>query len=92
LADVLSSSRFDRYVSVEERQQFMRLSSRVIERVEAVHVARACRDLKDDKFLEVAANGSADVIVTGTAYLVALHPFRGSPVIMPAALVAGWSS
>src|ERR1017187_3650007 len=38
---------------------------------------RACRDGRDDKFLEVAVDGEADLIVTGDLDLLALNPFRG---------------
>jgi len=39
---------------------------------------------KDDKFLELAVNGRADVIVSGDADLLALNPFRGIPIETPA--------
>lgn len=42
-----------------------------------------CRDPKDNKFLEVAATGRADVIVTGDEDLRVLHPFRGIPILGP---------
>jgi len=45
----------------------------------------ACRDPKDDKFLELAVNGHADLIVSGDADLLALDTFRGIPIITPAA-------
>ncbi len=44
----------------------------------------ACRDPKDDKFLEVAVAGHADIIVTGDKDLLALHPFEGIPIVTPA--------
>jgi len=47
----------------------------------------ACRDPKDDKFLELAVNGHADLIVSGDADLLALDPFWGIPVVTPAAFV-----
>jgi uncharacterized protein len=47
----------------------------------------ACRDPTDDKFLELAVNGRADLIATGDADLRALHPFRGIPIITPAEFV-----
>ncbi|MEJ0020446.1 MAG: putative toxin-antitoxin system toxin component, PIN family [Acetobacteraceae bacterium] len=47
----------------------------------------ACRDPKDDKFLELAVNGKADLIVSGDADLLVLHPFRDIPIITPAAFV-----
>jgi putative PIN family toxin of toxin-antitoxin system len=37
----------------------------------------ACRDPTDDKFLEQAINGLADVLVTGDLDLLVLNPFRG---------------
>jgi uncharacterized protein len=45
----------------------------------------ACRDPKDDKFLELAVNGRADLIVSGDADLLVLDTFRGIPIITPAA-------
>jgi len=48
----------------------------------------ACRDPTDDKFLDLAVNGRADMIVSGDADLLALHPFRGIPIMTPAAFVA----
>jgi uncharacterized protein len=48
----------------------------------------ACRDPTDDKFLELAVNGHADLIVSG-ADLLALNPFRQIPIVTPAAFVQG---
>jgi putative PIN family toxin of toxin-antitoxin system len=45
----------------------------------------ACRDPDDDKFLELAVNGRADVIVSGDDDLLTLDTFRGIPIITPAA-------
>jgi uncharacterized protein len=45
----------------------------------------ACRDPTDDKFLELAVNGHADVIVSGDVDLLVLDTFRGIPIITPAA-------
>jgi putative PIN family toxin of toxin-antitoxin system len=87
LADVLARPKFDAYVSLEDRQQFIRLLGRVALMVPIVHTVRACRDPRDDKFLELAVNGEADLIVTGDEDLLALHPFRGVRIITPAAYV-----
>ena len=57
------------------------------ELVEIREIVVACRDPTDDKYLELAANGKADVIVSGDADLLALDPFRGTPVLTPAAFV-----
>ena len=49
----------------------------------------ACRDPTDDKFLELAVNGYADLIVSGDRDLFALNPFGNIPIITPAAFVPG---
>jgi uncharacterized protein len=38
----------------------------------------------DHKFLNLAVNGRADLIVSGDADLLALDPFRGIPIVTPA--------
>ena len=48
----------------------------------------ACRDPRDDKFLEVAVAGKANVIVSGDEDLLVLHPFREIPIVTPAQFLA----
>jgi uncharacterized protein len=43
----------------------------------------ACRDSKDDKFVELAVAGHATYIVTGDSDLLALDPFRGIQILSP---------
>lgn len=83
LGDVLAQAKFDRYVTIEQRLQFIRLIAHTAEFVPIIHPIRECRDPKDDKFLEVALNGRADVIVTGDADLLAIHPWRGIEILSP---------
>ena len=85
LAGVLSRSKFDPYVSIADRQEFIRQLARVAELVPILHTIRACRDPKDDRILELAVNGSAGLIVTGDRDLLALHPFRGIQILSPEA-------
>ena len=54
-------------------------------RARSTHTVRACRDPRDDKFLELAVNGEATLIVTGDNDLLSLNPFRDIPIITPAA-------
>lgn len=41
----------------------------------------ACRDPKDDKFLELAVSGQATCIVSDDDDLLALDPFRGIRIL-----------
>jgi uncharacterized protein len=88
LADVLARKKLDPCTIVRERQEFLRLFDRIDERVPIVHVIRACRDPKDDKFLELAVNGAAQLMITGDADLLALHPFRGIDILPPASYLS----
>jgi putative PIN family toxin of toxin-antitoxin system len=84
LTDVLFRQKLDRYVSREERQDFLQHLGSQAEFVPIIQIVRECRDPKDDKFLEVALSGRADVIITGDADLLGMHPWRGVAVVMPA--------
>lgn len=88
LAEVLSRSKFDAYVSIEDRQTFMRLLGQAAELVPIARRVRVCRDPKDDMFLEVALNGEADLVITGDRDLLVLNPFQNIPIIAPAAYLA----
>ena len=44
----------------------------------------ACRDPKDDKFLEAALAGTADCIVSGDADLLDMESFEGISIVSPA--------
>jgi uncharacterized protein len=88
LADVLSRRKFDRYISLADRQGFIQRLAEIAEFVPIIQLVRECRDPKGDKFLEVALNGRADATITGDADLVRMHPWRGIAILAPAEYVA----
>ena len=83
LVEVLGRKKFDRYLTDAERQEFLVKLVRAAVVVDVAEEIRACRDPKDDKFLEVAVSGWATVIVTGDGDLLVLHPYRGIPILSP---------
>ena len=83
----LFSPKFDRYVSRERCDTLLLRLAPLIEIVEVLQPIQASRDPKDDRFLEAAVNGRADVLVTGDKDLLALHPFRGIAILTPASYV-----
>lgn len=85
LADVLARPKFDPYVTIDERQGFVLRLGRIVELVAVRRPVTYCRDPKDDRLLEVAVNGRADMIVTGDRDLLTLNDFEGVPIIAPAA-------
>jgi len=58
------------------------------ELVTIVGQVTACRDPKDNKFLEAAQTGQADAIVSGDADLLDLIAFESIPILRPADFLA----
>lgn len=84
LIEKLLLPKFDRYVSRERREALLQRVASVVEIIHVVQHVRASRDPKDDKFLEAAVNGRANVLVSGDRDLLDLNPFRGIAIITPA--------
>jgi uncharacterized protein len=83
LYEVLSRPKFRPYVDEDDARAFITSLAGDAELIEVnVHIA-ACRDPKDDKFLELAISGQATHIVTGDADLLALNPFQGIAIMTP---------
>jgi putative PIN family toxin of toxin-antitoxin system len=53
---------------------------------------RRCRDPKDNMFLEVAAAGHAEIIVSGDEDLLILNPFEDIPIVPPRDFLARLAS
>jgi putative PIN family toxin of toxin-antitoxin system len=74
--EVLSCAKFRKYITDEEREEFL---DSFIDRgilIEVVDVVKECRDAKDDKILELSLSGKADLIISGDKDLLVLNPFR----------------
>ena len=91
-----SQETFDEFVSTINRDKFKKYIANkdsitnftnkyinIIEFVPILEHITHCRDPKDDKFLELAANGRAKYFVTGDADLLILDSFRDTVIISP---------
>ena len=87
LSRVLARPKLERYLSTSARRQFISALFHSATFVEPLEAINACRDPKDNKFLELAATGKAGYIVSGDQDLLVLNPFRGIQIITPADLV-----
>ena len=87
LNDVLGREKFNRYVTLEEREQFLEGLIRESELVEIIDIVQVCRDPKDDQILELAVNGNAAFVVTGDKDLLVLNPFHGVKIVTPSQLL-----
>jgi len=87
LYDVLGRKHLRRYIDEDDIQMFVAVLTRETEWVDVNEQITACRDPKDNKFLELAVSGRATHIITGDTDLLALHPFRGIQIVPPQVLL-----
>jgi uncharacterized protein len=81
LARTLEKPRLQKYLKVEDKIDFLSnflLLAKVFATDEKI---TACRDPKDDMFLELAISCRADAIISRDGDLLSLNPFRGIPII-----------
>jgi uncharacterized protein len=80
---VIRRNKFDRYVVLEKRLEFLAAFIRDSTLMEVTDVITVCRDAKDNKFLELAVSGKATHIISGDLDLLILHPFQNISIITP---------
>lgn len=81
LVEVLRRDKFDRYLKRKTREEFLKALLQKSIFVEVTEIIQACRDAKDDKFLELAVSGNASHLISGDEDLLVLNPFRGIPIV-----------
>jgi putative PIN family toxin of toxin-antitoxin system len=87
LASVLTRKKFDRYLTQDEREEFLQTLVRESTILEITEPVQACRDPKDDKYLALAVNGQAACLITGDRDLLTLVSYRGIPILTPGQFV-----
>ena len=92
LQEKLLGVKFDKYVQRQARETFLTTLLAISEMVIIKKPIVACRDSKDDKFLELAVNGNANCIVTGDKDLLVLHPFETVEILTAADFLKKWLS
>jgi putative PIN family toxin of toxin-antitoxin system len=83
LYEVLSRKRFRQYVDEGDIRNFLAALTREAQWVDVDARITACRDPKDDQFLELAVSGGATYIITGDSDLLVLNPFQGITILSP---------
>jgi uncharacterized protein len=84
LISVLLRPKFHTYI---EATAIDELYVRILQSWESVAISQyltACRDIKDNKFLELAVNGHAHTLISGDNDLLVLHPFQQVTIQKPA--------
>jgi putative PIN family toxin of toxin-antitoxin system len=91
LNEVLIRSKFDKYISLQERLEYIeRLEARA-KIIQTSSDFKDCRDIKDNKFLNLAYDSKALCIITGDQDLLILNPFHNIPIISPSGFLNNFS-
>ncbi|NDE91402.1 MAG: putative toxin-antitoxin system toxin component, PIN family [Alphaproteobacteria bacterium] len=69
--------------------QWIEYQLSIAETVSITSTIIACRDPTDNKFLELAVDGKADLILSGDKDLLILNPFDATPILSPAIFIQG---
>jgi uncharacterized protein len=83
LEEVLSRSKFDRYLPLERRTQFLSDYKDRCQVLQISIIITECRDPDDDKFLALALESGADYLISGDIHLLEMNPWRGIPILRP---------
>jgi len=89
LETVLLREKFDRYAPQAMRQSFIDGFRRQALVLAASQRVDDCPDPADNKFLALAEAATAELIVASDPHLTGMPPWRGIPILPPAAFLVG---
>lgn len=83
LANVSARKKFEAYWSAESRLVFLTELASMTDFYSTHSVITASSDATDNKFLELAVDAQAKLIISGDSDLRLLNPFQGIAIISP---------
>jgi putative PIN family toxin of toxin-antitoxin system len=83
LDNVVARPRFDKLAPLDARLAFAAYYREQCEQVQVTSQVEDCADPKDNKFLELALDSKADLLIASDAHLTALNPWRSLVIINP---------
>lgn len=83
LDDVVARTKFDKFASLDARLAFATYYREHCEQVHVTSQVLDCIDPKDNKFLELALDSKADLLIASDAHLTTLNPWRGLVILNP---------
>jgi putative PIN family toxin of toxin-antitoxin system len=86
-SDTFVRAKFDKYLSLELRLQIIVEFKIIAKLINPKILITACRDPKDNKFLELAISGRATYIITGDEDLLVLNPFQDVSIVSASAFL-----
>lgn len=86
----LYNPKFDKYWDNTARTLFLENLSMQTKFVDIISSVTDCRDKDDNKFLNLAIDGEAHLIISGDNDLRVLHPYQNIPILSPSGFLANF--
>ena len=81
---MLQRPKFGRYISDISRQRILDIVGAAAPMFDPAERVSDCRDVKDNKYLELGLAAAASIIVSSDEDLLVLDPWRGIRILRPA--------
>jgi putative PIN family toxin of toxin-antitoxin system len=88
LEAVSSRKKFTKYWAAQDRLLFLAQLAAMTNFYDVITAVTDCVDAADNKFLELAIDAKARVIVSGDQHLRSMHPFQGISIISPSVFLS----
>ena len=92
LQRVITRDKFERYLPLADRLAFAEAVRQRVSMVPVTSVVTDSADPNDNPFLALALDAGASLLLASDPHLCQLHPWRGIPILPPAAFVAAVTS
>jgi putative PIN family toxin of toxin-antitoxin system len=89
LETVLLRDKFDRYAARAGREAFIAGFRERALMLPVSQIVTDCPDPRDNIFLALADTSQAEMLISSDPHLVDMHPWRGIPILPPAAFLVG---
>jgi uncharacterized protein len=89
LEAVLLRRKFNAYATLAQRKDFLSGYAQHVMHIDVKEKVTECADPKDNKFLALAQACEAELILASDMHLTSMHPWRGIPILPPAAFLVG---
>ena len=84
IRQVLQRPKFRRYIPEISRQRILDILGAAALMLDPTERVSDCRDVKDNKYLELGLAAAASIIVSSDEDLLVLDPWRGIRILRPA--------
>jgi uncharacterized protein len=89
LEAVFLRRKFNTYATLAQRKEFLNGYAQHVMRFDVKQQITDCADPKDNKFVALAHACEAELILASDPHLTGMHPWRGIPILPPAAFLVG---